>query len=406
MTATQEYENCDFCNKRILVKYHKETLDNRTICKDCIEQRGYEQCNECELYGDISNTMRDSDGEEMLVCPNCVDSLSFCGTCDLYYHGDDGVSDENTSMCNWCYEESYFICNDCERICSNDDYAEDGCCTDCRGSCEHGNHSLLGYHSGEGREDKSNGSRYRIGFEIEKEDRDVEIDAQSILDETGWAVEEDGSLDCYTGFEAVSPILDLMNSKAIHASLGLIKDLVNAKTSQRCGGHVHISDTQRPAGSIMRDIHGYLPLLYSMYPDRCNNDYCKVKPYREYVGSHDAFAITRNDFNNRQRTLEIRLFSSPKNIEQCMWRVELLQLMLTNTRRKPYRVIAELTDRRSKLYKLMRKVYSDRAIAKKINLLIKYATELELPSFVKDREKGISKRKDFNKKIKSHKGKQ
>lgn len=286
-------------------------------------------------------------GDIEYFCENCIEHAGSCfecnGTIDLRESG--RVDDE--PFCSICMEN----------IVSRDSDGE-----------------LFDYHSGSGRSDRSEGSSLRIGIEIEKEDCDVrkEIKASKLLVATGWIVEHDGSLNEESGFELVSPILplDAKFSGKLKLSIESVKDLVNANHSSNCGGHIHVSDVRRTPRELLVDIQGYLPLLYTMYPRRVNNRFCEGKTFAEYWssdGHYRAVHITGD-------TLEFRIFSSPKNVDTLMFRIDLVRHMLENPRYSLKEILDDITGKK-KLYKILRCIYSEEQLVDKLDLIIKYGKQ-------------------------------
>ncbi len=119
-----------------------------------------------------------------------------------------------------------------------------GCGEYVRDKCDCDEVKIFGYCSGKGRKDMRNGCDIGIGLEVEKEDEDVKnsMGAKKLLKKTGWALERDGSLNDYTGFELVSPILGLRPEESaydnveLNAQLKSVEDYLNAEYSPSCGG--------------------------------------------------------------------------------------------------------------------------------------------------------------------------
>lgn len=232
---------------------------------------------------------------------------------------------------------------------------------------------VLSYHSPYGRADKSQGEGYRVGFEIEKEDAEVRAkqDPIKVIKETGWAIERDGSLDNYTGFEVVSPILPLMNDKVLKKSFKPIEWLVDAKQSVRCGGHIHVSIKNEEPEITFGKVKGYLPLLYAMYPARSKKRFSKAKKLQDYSyrEHHQAINITDN-------TLEFRIFPSPRNMNILWFRIKLLRIMLQTHRPEPTQVIDDIRSD-TPLSQLLGTVYNPEKLDLVLSLTMKYALKFE-----------------------------
>ena len=174
----------------------------------------------------------------------------------------------------------------------------------------------------------------KIGYEIEKEDSRLSswiLNAHELYIRSGWAVERDGSLGS-NGYELISPVLPLdVEWIADEISDIGIKPLINAKHSANCGGHISISKAGIGTQTLFKThFKGVVHLLYAMYHKRCNNSYCQTFKFNEYASAgRSAFNLGASSgvLNGR---MEIRLFSSPKNVTTLLWRTELLRTILEN----------------------------------------------------------------------------
>lgn len=302
------------------------------------------------------------------LCPVCKATHARCDECDKYF--------EKTKM---TYIDSKWVCEECAKA------------PRCRG-CGHklsSNHDrichycedipqILDYHSGRGRRDESEESRFKVGLEVEKEDSRVkyEIDTKEILRESGWVVERDGSLSDESGFELISPVYPL--------NLGFIRDRVipiekylNANVSNKCGGHIHISDTERTPHEILLDIRGYLPLLYGLYPQRATNEYCEAKEVDTYLDSGHRQAI-----NLTNKTLEFRIFPAVKDVDHMMFRLELVEYLMKHKETEVVNVGQQLLDKDSRLYKILNKRISTENIQKKAEAFIDFTNYLDRDAIV------------------------
>lgn len=170
-------------------------------------------------------------------------------------------------------------------------------------------------------------SKYKIGFEIEKEDTaQYKTPYHKLYRKTKWCKENDGSLDS-GGFELISPVLPLFGN--IEKMVEPVKDLINARYSSRCGGHINISVEGKTAHQIIDDIRWWLPLLYALYEQRTSNSYSQIHSISTYKNSRGSksSALTTKMNNN---VLEIRLFPAVQNVKDLLFRVRLLRYMLRN----------------------------------------------------------------------------
>lgn len=173
-------------------------------------------------------------------------------------------------------------------------------------------------------------SKYKVGFEVEKEDTNLyRRPYRKIYKDTGWVKEDDGSLGD-GGFELVSPVFGLFSN--IEKELEPVKDLINAKHSTRCGGHINISVDGKTSSEIIDDIRGWLPLLYALFESRTRSSYSAIMQTDRYKSSSGSksHAIT----TKRGSIVEIRLFPAVRNVADILFRVRLLRYMLRNPLKK------------------------------------------------------------------------
>lgn len=228
-------------------------------------------------------------------------------------------------------------------------------------------------------------TEFGIGFEIEKEDEDAfDIEWKPLYDKTGWAKEDDGSLDDDGGYELVSPAFDLHTNdldKAIEESDDL-KTLINADSSTNCGGHLTVSSSLYSAHEMLEGLSAFFPLLYALYDGRTENDYSRPKLKWEYHGDGGRGAI--NSRGNRSiaeadhktfGALEMRIFSAVRNVKNLMWRRDLVRLMVENFGKSEGEVLRLLVNPKSKLFRHMLKVYTVQRIVNKIALYVSMSKE-------------------------------
>jgi hypothetical protein len=103
--------------------------DVHTICDDCMAEMV--KCSDCEEYlPKCDATVVD---EDEWVCEACMENYNKCTDCGGYFSDDNFVCDHGNNMhiCQGCYENNYFTCEDCCHICHVDYYGEDGHCGEC-----------------------------------------------------------------------------------------------------------------------------------------------------------------------------------------------------------------------------------------------------------------------------------
>jgi hypothetical protein len=195
----------------------------------------------------------------------------------------------------------------------------------------------------------------KIGFEVEKEDASIleNLHAPDLLDATDWAAVSDGSLGS-GGFELVSPIFDLHDTN-FFAEFSEVKKYLNADYSDNCGGHINYSNELETPREMAESISGYLPLLYAMYPKRIQQRWCMMKPKNELLESSDKYQAVCMKRNR----IEFRIFPAIKNLEQLVWRAELIKIFDLNRCESESEVLSEICNPTSELNKHLRKVYAD-----------------------------------------------
>jgi hypothetical protein len=110
------------------------------LCDSC--DADMVKCNDCDEYLIDSDATRvdnfgANDGD--YVCSFCLGSYNKCKDCGVYVSDDNFITDSeyDVYICQGCYDNNYFTCQDCDHIYHADNYAEDGHCEDCWGE----NHS-------------------------------------------------------------------------------------------------------------------------------------------------------------------------------------------------------------------------------------------------------------------------
>lgn len=198
-------------------------------------------------------------------------------------------------------------------------------------------------------------AQFFIGYEIEKEDREVK---ESIcIDEfeeiaPKWRKEKDSSLDENEGFELISPCFELCPASIQHyieKSKTLLRH-VNAEKSDRCGGHINISERGKRGRELFIDIQGYTPLLHALYYKRIDKGYSKGKCNEQLIDG-DKYQSVRIHSNR----VELRIISAVPNLKTLIWRTRLIQYILHNQTSDPREVFINFHD--TELKKLICEVY-------------------------------------------------
>ena len=323
------------------------------------------------VHGILTNTCIECGttiiGAEMIVCPMCQHKYARCDDCGELIKISEGVSMNRGFLCKGCATKPR--CRACGRTVNLDSGNLCDRCSDL--------HSILDYHTNIGRQDESKDSRLKIGYEVEKEDKKVKngLDNAKLMSSSGWVAERDGSLG-WTGFELISPVLPLDTTK-LPELLRPLKELLKADVTDRCGGHIHVSDTKRTPYEILLDIRGYLPLLYGLYPKRSINPYCEAKEKESYIQTGHRQAV-----NVTGRTLEFRIFPAVRNMEQLLFRTKLLEYMLKNKETDVVRVGELLLNEDSELYKILIERISTSKIRKRAEAFIDFANYIDRDALV------------------------
>ena len=205
----------------------------------------------------------------------------------------------------------------------------------------------------------------KIGFEIEKEDYTEysSIYASDLQRNTGWGKENDGSLGD-GGFELVSPIFPLHNTLSyFEEKFNKISNLINADYSNRCGGHINYSHPNFTSEELLNEVSGWIPLIYSLYEHRLNNNYCAGKSLESLKNDRVKYQA----INIKSRCLEFRVFPAVKNVKNLLWRLRLIQIMDLNKTSNPLRVISYMTDESHDLHKLLIEIFSYQKLISKVH---------------------------------------
>lgn len=214
-----------------------------------------------------------------------------------------------------------------------------------------------------------------VGFEIEKEDYEsIETPYSPLYEKTKWCKESDSSLCDESGFELISPVYPLFTNQLDRdiEKFSDVRYLINSDYSDRCGGHINISSKVYSPIQLLHGMRGFLPLLYSIWSVRISNDYCTPTKISNYGQGRRNSAI---NLKSRSNILEIRLASAVKSVKNLLWRRDLIRLIIENINRSEMEVLRMLLNKRSKLHKHLRKVYSSDRFVEKCNQFVRYTEE-------------------------------
>ena len=236
---------------------------------------------------------------------------------------------------------------------------------------------VRGYHNGSYQSITfNNKSKYKIGYEIEKEDEDVRnsicISDFERYTNGYWRKERDGSLCDSSGYELISPTFEFDVDKIfehIEGNEQLVAH-INASHSYSCGGHIHLSEKDLNGDELFDKIKGYTPLFYALYYGRVNKSYCKGKKNEDLRNENEKYQAIKIHHDR----VEFRIISAVPNVETLKWRTKLLMMILQNPTDD---IIKAYYNVDTKFTKLLKQVYSDEKLAEVKQRFIKFTREFE-----------------------------
>jgi hypothetical protein len=236
---------------------------------------------------------------------------------------------------------------------------------------------VRGYHNGHYKTITFNDkSKYKIGYEIEKEDSDVRnsIIIDDFEQETGhvWRKEKDGSLDSDSGYELISPTFEFDIDKIfehIEANDQLVSH-INSDISKSCGGHIHLSEKGIDGNELFNKIKGYTPLFYALYYGRVNQNYSKGKSNRDLENDNEKYQAIKIHHDR----VEFRIISAVPNVKTLKWRTKLLRMILENPTED---IIKAYYNVDTKFTKLLKQTYSDEKLIEVKQRFINFTREFE-----------------------------
>lgn len=236
---------------------------------------------------------------------------------------------------------------------------------------------VRGYHNGSYQSiNFDNKSKYRIGYEIEKEDSEVleSINIQDFETDTNykWRKERDGSLDNDAGYELISPTFEFNIDKIFEHIEGnkILVEHINAEYSTRCGGHIHLSEKGLEGKELFEKIKGYTPLLYALYYGRVDKNYCKGKANRDLAYENEKYQAIKIHHDR----VEFRIISAVINVKTLKWRTKLLMMILQNP---THDVIRAYYNVDTKFTKLLKQTYTDSKLVDLKERFIKFTKQFE-----------------------------
>jgi len=120
---------------------------------------------------------------------------------------------------------------------------------------------------------------------------------------------------------------------------------------------------------VYQSIKSYMPMLYALYQGRAKNTYCPA------ISKHSSASDKYGAAYIKDSRLEFRIFSAVKNVDNLLWRTELVKYMVSNRDISEAQVLKNMLDGRSKLHTLLRKVYDVDQIIKKGEMFNRYCRQ-------------------------------
>ena len=234
-----------------------------------------------------------------------------------------------------------------------------------------------GYHNGSYQSVNFDGkSKYKIGYEIEKEDEEVleSINIKDFEQETGgvWRKERDGSLNNDTGYELISPTFEFNIDKIFEHIEGnnTLVNHINAEISTQCGGHIHLSEKDLSGQQLFDKIKGYTPLFHALYYGRVDKTYCKGKSNRDLEYDNEKYQAIKIHSDR----VEFRIISAVPNVKTLKWRSKLLMMILQHPTDD---IIKAYYNVDTKFTKLLKQTYNDEKLADLKERFIKFTRQFE-----------------------------
>ena len=243
----------------------------------------------------------------------------------------------------------------------------------------YGDDNKLAYHTAQGIDKNyipkfhNENDTWLLGVEIEKDDAQLcdEGNAYKMLQEHGWSKERDGSLGSY-GYEMVSPILPLYdNARILQATKG-VETFLNGKVSSKCGGHLNISNKNMSVLDLAKAFKPILPFLYALYPKRTIVNYSQAKKFSELISNRNS---KYSAMYMKSNCVEIRIPHGCRNVKTLMWRVELMQIMLSDIGNNLNQYMMKLSTPGSKLHEHYLKQYTYEQVKEKVQLTFRMAQQ-------------------------------
>lgn len=222
----------------------------------------------------------------------------------------------------------------------------------------------------EDNEEGENAKIFGFGIEIEKNEfPPFNFNRKDLYENTGAVIERDGSVS--NGFELKTPIYNLMSSKT-DERIQALKPYCDIKNVQNAGGHIGFSCEGMEDTKLLDSVRGFLPLIYAMHKNRLTNTYCRAKRVSKLKAEKYE---KMQSIRLRNNYIEFRIFSSVKNYDTLLFRLELFRIIAKNLHAPFGKVIGMCIDKKHPLHNLLaERIYKDSA---KFTRLITDAIEID-----------------------------
>ena len=347
-----KYSNCNDCGQLYLTS--EESV--KGVCKKCFK-KNYTKCNLCNSYHKHSDLIHcfDKNENELFVCPDCEVkiNISKCSCCSKRYINNiktynfsDGSFRDNRKLCNKCFNENYFICEDCEIT-----YSKDCCCRDISGNhCKKCNPDpiVLNYSykpfrfkfaSQDGEE---NPVFLGIEFEIGgcSSASNVEKLVQRFTNRNFLYFKKDSSIP-RNGVEIVShpATFEAHKNKLPWKSVFQSIHELGITDTSNCGIHCHIGKDKLNTDEISF-LDCFINMNFEVFEELCGrkfNDYCKhvYKRRSEWgVVNYDRHSAVNIGNSN---TVELRFCASTNNYDTFMERLEFINSIIQFTKKEQHK---------------------------------------------------------------------
>lgn len=138
-----------------------------------------------------------------------------------------------------------------------------------------------------------------------------------------WRIETDSTVWA----EYISPVLSLDKYEdSIEFIKSTAQEILDAEVDRRCGWHIHVSVKWIKEEELYRLCAPFMPLLWSIYPERASNSYSE----RPRVGDNALLSCRRRDFQIKSsiRTVEFRIFPWCRWENMLRFRLSLLNIIV------------------------------------------------------------------------------